>query len=66
MTYSMNKLLLALGLVSNIVIADYTTTLLFAGLQLDSQAIGGYVGSVISTVGSLTAFVKIYSQNSCL
>jgi hypothetical protein len=46
----MNKLALALGLLLSAVAAEYTTTLLFVGLELDSQAIGGYVGSVIGTV----------------
>jgi hypothetical protein len=48
----MNKLALSLGLLLSAVAAEYTTTLLFVGLQLDSQAIGGYVGSVIGTVCS--------------
>ena len=51
----MNKLALALGLLLSAVAAEYTTTLLFVGLELDSQAIGGYVGSVIGTVCSPSA-----------
>jgi hypothetical protein len=49
----MNKFALALGLLSSAVAAEYTTTLLLVGLELDSQAIGGYVGSVMGTVCSL-------------
>lgn len=50
----MNKLSLVLGLLWSAVAAEYTTTLLFVGLELDSQAIGGYVGSIMGTVCSLT------------
>ncbi|KFY78430.1 hypothetical protein V499_02408 [Pseudogymnoascus sp. VKM F-103] len=46
----MHKLALALGLFLSPVAAEYTTTLLVPGLDLDPQAIGGYVGSVIATV----------------
>ncbi|KFZ12104.1 hypothetical protein V501_04381, partial [Pseudogymnoascus sp. VKM F-4519 (FW-2642)] len=41
----MHKLALALGLFLSPVAAEYTTTLLVPGLDLDPQAIGGYVGS---------------------
>ncbi|KFY99260.1 hypothetical protein V501_01298 [Pseudogymnoascus sp. VKM F-4519 (FW-2642)] len=52
----MKKLALALGLFFSAVAAEYTTTLLFVGLEPDSQAIGGYVGSVIGTDATATTY----------
>ncbi|KFZ04626.1 hypothetical protein V502_10009, partial [Pseudogymnoascus sp. VKM F-4520 (FW-2644)] len=46
----MNRLALTLGLLLPAAAAEYTTSLLLPGLDLDPQAIGGYVGSVIATV----------------
>ena len=50
----MSRLLLALGLLSSAVTADYTTTLLLVGF--DSQSV---VGSVIATVCFLVPRISI-------
>jgi hypothetical protein len=46
----MYKLKLALGLLSSVVAAEYTTTLLLVGLDLGGEPFGGIYGSVIDSV----------------